>query len=81
MKTRVTVTMDPEMVAQAKSLAVAQRTNLSALFEDLVRRACATQRTQSSFSGRWRGKLQAKPADPHDELLTALQAKHGLSGQ
>ncbi len=81
MKTRVTITMDPTLVAQAKSLAVARRTNLSAFFEELVRRASASEHPQPRFSQKWLGKVQAKSADPHDELLTALQAKHGLSGK
>lgn len=71
--------MDPLVVAQAKSLAHAQRTNLSAFLEDLVRRTSQSLHPQQpSFSHKWLGKVQAKPSDPNDELLTALQAKHGL---
>lgn len=79
MKTRVTITLDPEVVRKAKTVAQARRTNLSALVEDLLRQTATEAAPRSTkFTRKWAGKFEAREPDGRDELLEALRRRHGL---
>lgn len=82
MKSRVTITLDPEVVRKAKAVARARRTNLSALVEDLLRQTTehATP-PRPRFSQKWAGKLELRESDERDELLEALKQRYGLGGE
>jgi len=77
MKSRITLTMDPEIARKAKRIAHARRTNVSALIEDLVRSASvADSKPREDFVGKWKGKLRLrKPAAP-DPLFNALKKRY-----
>jgi hypothetical protein len=81
MKTRVTITVDSEVVCQAKCVAQARETSLSALIEGLLREQRPGERQQSgTFSQRWQGRLSVRD-DSSDPLLKAIKAKHAPSAQ
>lgn len=78
MKTRITITVDPEVVRHGKRVAQARETSLSALIEGLLREQRPGERQQSgTFSQRWQGRLSVRD-DSTDQLLQAMKAKHGL---
>lgn len=80
MKTRVTLTLDPEIVRQAKNVARVRQTNLSALVEDMLRTTAQQGIAQRpNFSKKWGGKFSARPSDGSDELLDALKARYDLA--
>jgi hypothetical protein len=80
MKTRLTVTIDPDVLRRAKKLAVAQKTNVSSLVEELLRRASVTGDSGGGdFVTRWAGKLTVATAEPGDERMAALKTKYGLA--
>jgi hypothetical protein len=79
MKSRITLTIDPEVARRAKRIAHARRTNVSALVEDLVRNASlSASNSQVSFVDKWTGKLRLKKSDRSDTLLVALKKRYGL---
>jgi len=57
MKTKLTVTIDAELVPRAKQYARMHGVSLPQLIETALREACAEARP--TFSQRWRGKFQA----------------------
>ena len=61
MKTKLTVTIDSELVPRAKRYARAQGVSLSALIEDALRDMTTGER--ESFASRWRGKFEVVPED------------------
>ena len=76
MKTRVTVTLDPTVIRNAKTIARLKQTNLSALIEDLLKRTASQSTTRrASFSRKWAGKLSVRET-ANDELLTAMKARY-----
>jgi uncharacterized membrane-anchored protein YjiN (DUF445 family) len=79
MKTRVTVTLDPEVLRMAKAVAQVRRTNVSALIEELLRHAAeeSSPRPAKSFVQRWIGKFEIRD-DADDELLQALKKRYHL---
>jgi hypothetical protein len=73
MKTKLTVTVDEEILPRAKEAAAARGKSLSQLVEDMLRELAA-ERTPS-FSERWRGKF--RPAEKKgDPLYEALAEKY-----
>lgn len=80
MKTKITLTMDPEIVRRAKKLAHARKTNVSALLEGLVRGApLPGEKERRPFAQRWAGRFRVAPTDPNDARLAALKARYQLS--
>lgn len=57
MKTKVTLTIDQDLLPKAKHYAQLQGISLSELVENSLRRVTTQQ--QSSFSSRWRGKFKS----------------------
>ena len=72
MKTKLTVTIDEEVVPRAKEYARRQGVSLSHLIEDALRDMSSDAAT--SFSRRWRGKFQ--PAEEDDERYRRLAKKY-----
>jgi post-segregation antitoxin (ccd killing protein) len=69
MKTKLTVTVDEELIPRAKAHARAHGTSLSQLIEDALRKA--TDSGDRPFSERWRGQFVAPPGDdPRRRALT-----------
>lgn len=81
MKSRVTITLDPEVVRKAKAVARARRTNLSALVEELLRQTTEHAAPRPRFSRKWAGKLELRESDGRDELLEALKQRYGLGSE
>lgn len=73
MKTKLTVTVDRDVLPRAKRYARARGVSLSALIEDALRRMTAEE--EASFSQRWRGSLELAKGD--DERFRALLEKYG----
>jgi hypothetical protein len=72
-KTKLTLTIDEQILPGAKEAAAARGTSLSQLVEDILRVLAAERRP--SFSERWRGKF--RPAERKgDPLYEALAEKH-----
>jgi hypothetical protein len=79
MKSRITLTMDPEVARKAKRIAHARKTNVSALIEDLVRNASVTaSKEQPSFAKKWAGKLRVRKPKLSDPRLEALKSRYDL---
>ncbi len=73
MKTKLTITIDADIVPKAKRYAARQGVSLSHLIESALREKGASD--TESFSARWRGKL--RPADrPDDERYRHLVRKY-----
>ena len=72
MKTKLTVTVDEELVPAAKQFARTQGVSLSQLIEDALREM--SMRGSPAFSERWRGKF--RPADREDERYRQLKEKY-----
>jgi post-segregation antitoxin (ccd killing protein) len=72
MKTKLTVTIDEELVPLAKQYASARGVSLSQLIETALRQISSDKR--SSFSKRWRGKFRAASRD--DARYRALEKKY-----
>ncbi|MQA92054.1 MAG: ribbon-helix-helix protein, CopG family [Gemmatimonas sp.] len=73
MKTKLTVTVDREILPRAKEAAQARGKSLSQLVEDMLRELAA-ERTES-FSERWRGKFR-RTDRKGDPLYQALAEKY-----
>jgi len=69
MKTKLTLTVDDEVVRRSKEHAGRNSTSLSQLVEDLLRREVAAE--EPDFVGTWAGKfvLREHPGDPRFERL------------
>ena len=72
MKTKLTVTIDEELVPVAKQYARAKGLSLSQLIETTLRRLSSDK--TSSFSARWRGRF--RPAARGDERYRQLDKKY-----
>jgi hypothetical protein len=72
MKTKLTVTIDPDLLPVAKLYAKSQGKSLSALIEDTLRELSASD--GKSFSERWTGALRL--ADHGDARFEALAKKY-----
>lgn len=72
MKTKLTVTIDEDLVPQAKRHAHARGLSLSQLIENALREMGAGEAVP--FSQRWRGKFRL--AGREDERYRALGRKH-----
>jgi len=73
MKTKLTVTIDRDLVPVAKRYARARGVSLSELIEASLRRISGEADT-ASFSARWRGKFTA--SGNGDERYQALAKKY-----
>ena len=72
MKTKVTLTIDEDLLPAAKQFAQAQGFSLSELVERSLR--SATAQSGKSFSARWRGKF--RPSEREDERYRQLADKY-----
>ena len=72
MKTKLTVTIDEEVLPRAKEYARRQGVSLSRLIEHALREMSSDAET--SFSQRWRGKFQ--PAKKDNERYRRLAKKY-----
>lgn len=72
MKTKLTVTIDEEVLPKAKEYARRQGVSLSGLIEEGLRRMSAD--TQPAFSKEWRGKFRLAARD--DERYKRLAKKY-----
>lgn len=72
MKTKLTVSIDEELVPKAKQYARAQGLSLSQVIETALRRLSHSERP--SFSARWRGQFQ--PAKKKDSRYQYLAKKY-----
>jgi hypothetical protein len=80
MKSRVTITLGPDVIQQAKSMARDRKTSLSGLIENLLKHSQDQSQTSNktiSFSRKWAGKLELCKTQ-NDPLLDALKAHHNL---
>lgn len=69
MKTRLTITVDAELVPKAKRYARSRGVSLSSLIEHALRDMAGEQ--PPSFASRWRGRLRAANRDgPRYEALS-----------
>lgn len=73
MKTKLTVTIDRDLLPIAKRYARARGVSLSELIENSMRQL-STREHDSTFSSRWRGKFV--PSDHKDERYKALSKKY-----
>ena len=72
MKTKLTVTIDEDLLPTAKGYAKSKGVSLSQLIESALR--LLTSEDQSSFSERWEGAF--KVAEGKDERYEALRKKY-----
>jgi hypothetical protein len=72
MKTKLTITVDRELIPKAKRYARARGMSLSAVIEDALRGLAEDE--GQSFVERWRGRFVL--ADRDDERYRALVKKH-----
>lgn len=72
MKQKLTVTVDPEVVAAAKRYARSRGLSLSALIERRLREEVTVG--EPSFASRWRGRF--RPADRDEPRYEALARKY-----
>ncbi len=72
MKTKLTVTIDEDLLPKAKGYARSKGVSLSQVIEQALRELAAAARP--SFAERWRGKL--RPAKRDDERYRRLAEKY-----
>lgn len=72
MKTKLTITVDEEVLPRAKAYARARGESLSRVIECALRELTSDE--APPFSNRWRGKLQASERD--DERYRHLSGKY-----
>jgi post-segregation antitoxin (ccd killing protein) len=72
MKTKLTITIDAELIPKAKRYARARGVSLSSVIEDALRELAAGE--EPSFADRWRGRFE--PASRADERFRALAEKY-----
>lgn len=72
MKTKLTVTVDRDLIPQAKRLARERGVSLSSIIEGALREL--TGGAQPSFARRWRGTFE--PAERADVRYQALTEKY-----
>ena len=73
MKTKLTVTIDRDLVPKAKRYARARGVSLSELIEASLRHVSG-EGDGSTFSSRWRGKFTPRATD--DDRYRSLAAKY-----
>ena len=59
MKTKLTLTVEKEMIEQAKTIAYAQNTSVSSLVESFLSNLILKRR--ETFSEKWRGNFKQAP--------------------
>ena len=70
MKTKLTITIDSELVPLAKKYAKSQGVSLSSLVEQALRDMTKEQEQEPSFVEKWRGKFKlAERGTPRYEAL------------
>ena len=78
MKSKLTITVDSELIPAAKQYARSRGVSLSSVIEQALREA--TSEVEPSFMEHWRGKFQAahhvKPELLDDPRYAALARKH-----
>ena len=72
MKTKLTITVDSQVLPMAKRYARARGVSLSSLVEQSLREVAGQEAT--SFTQRWRGQL--RPARRNDPRYDALARKY-----
>jgi post-segregation antitoxin (ccd killing protein) len=72
MKTKLTVTIDAELLPRAKRYARARGVSLSSLIEEALRELAEGE--EPSFVDRWRGRFE--PASLEDDRFRALAEKY-----
>jgi len=72
MKTKLTITIDRDLLRRAKRYAGEQRVSLSSLIESTLRDLVDVG---STFTGKWRGRLELAERD--DDRFKALLEKYG----
>jgi hypothetical protein len=72
MKTKLTITIDRDILPQAKRYARARGVSLSSLIEEALRNLAAPD--AASFAERWKGRFEM--ADRDDERYRALATKY-----
>ena len=72
MKTKLTITIDEDLIPVAKEHARTQRKSLSGVIESALRSLTAGDK--GSFAKRWRGRF--RPAHRKDERYKALAKKY-----
>ena len=72
MKAKLTITVDEELIPEAKRFARSRGTSLSQLVEDELRKAIADR--DDGFAQRWRGRFRA--AKGEDERFARLAKKY-----
>ncbi len=70
MKTKLTISVEKNLIAKAKQTARGQNTSVSQIVEDHLKDL--TSRKESSFSTRWRGyfKIRSDSSDRMNYLLS-----------
>ncbi|MBI3301209.1 MAG: hypothetical protein HYZ72_03905 [Deltaproteobacteria bacterium] len=82
MKSRITLTMDPQIARRAKQLAHARKTSVSALIEEFLRSASLTsEKGRLSFAQKWAGKFRVASSPEPDPRLEALKARYHLDDE
>jgi hypothetical protein len=79
MKSRVTLTIDPEIAGRAKKIAHARKTSVSALVEELIRRTPVSPKLENDFVEKWTGKLPLRKPNESEPRFEYLKKKYGLS--
>ena len=79
MKSRVTLTIDPEIAGRAKKIAHARKTSVSALVEDLIRRTPVSPKLEQDFVEKWAGKLRLRRPSTPEPRFEYLRKRYGLS--
>jgi hypothetical protein len=80
MKSRVTITLDSDVLHQAKRMARDRKITLSELIEDLLKDSQDQSHTSNkkvSFSSKWLGKLKLRKTK-NDPLLGEMQTHYNL---
>jgi post-segregation antitoxin (ccd killing protein) len=72
MKSKLTITVDSDLIPRAKRYARARGVSLSSLIEDALREMAAEE--EPSFVDRWKGRFE--PASHEDDRFRALAEKY-----
>jgi len=81
MKSRVTLTIDPEIAGRAKKIAHARKTSVSALVEELIRRTPVSPKLENDFVAKWTGKLQLRKPSKPERRFDYLKKRYGLTNK
>lgn len=74
MKTKLTLTVEKDLIAEAKIAARAQRTSISSLVENFLSNLCLE--SQQSFSEKWQGAFKEPPHQRPSALQMATSRRH-----